>query len=215
MVSSTGPGSVFCGATVRLRLPEFSTPPSESIATLEALLADQLRAALSSSTTLSPTRLYWITEGDRFRSAWIAVLTFTSTLESAVPPGPLAVRVYVVVCLGSTDCSPELATVPTGLISTWGASDEVHLSWDTSPQFSCAVLASSVPVGLATATVALATPAVNLGTVVSFSPRCQATIFVTPWGISTMVRSSFATLTEPDQMSLSCPIIVTSYVPGG
>ena len=56
-VSSTGPGSVFLGAICKLRLPVGLTVPNGSIETVEAFAAVQLNAVLSSTTTLSPTRL--------------------------------------------------------------------------------------------------------------------------------------------------------------
>src|SRR5271167_2233312 len=113
------------------------------------------------------------------------------------------------------DCWPEFATGPTGVISTRAASEDVQLSCEASPQLSCAVVADSCAAGLATATVALAVPTVKRGMALSFSPRGQATVLRTPFGISTTTRWVAGTLTGPDQTSLSPDRTETWYVPGG
>src|SRR5579872_1281842 len=107
-------------------------------------------------------------------------------------------------------CSPEVATAPTGVISTCGASEEDHLSCDPSPQLSSALLADNSAVGLATATVAVAVPAAKRARVLSFSPRGHGTVFRTPFGISRTTRWLTGTSTAPDQISLPFrPRIVT------
>src|SRR5215472_5071896 len=100
-------------------------------------------------------------------------------------------------------------------MSTLGASDEVHLSCEPSPQLICPAIAEICPVGLAMATVALAVPTVNRGIVPSFSPRCQGTVLRTPLEASTTTRWLAGTTTGPDQTSLSLPCMLNSYVPGG
>jgi len=40
-------------------------------------------------------------------------VTVTRAVAVTLPPGPLAVRVYVVESLGVTDCDPDACTVPT------------------------------------------------------------------------------------------------------
>src|SRR5690242_15933970 len=102
-------------------------------------------------------------------------------------------------------CSPDAATGPTGVISTCGASDEVHFSCEESPQLTCAEATVNCAVGLATATVALAVPVLKRGMPVSFSPRGQGTVLRTPLGMSTTTRWLAGTSTGPDQISLSGP----------
>jgi hypothetical protein len=45
-------------------------------------------------------------------SILLTVFTITVTAAVAMPAGPVAVMVYVVVCLGETDRVPLVATVP-------------------------------------------------------------------------------------------------------
>src|SRR5580698_3764673 len=98
---------------------------------------------------------------------------------------------------------PDAATVPTGVISTVPASEDVQLSCEESPQLSCATVVDNCAVGLATATVALAVPTVKRGMELSFSPRGHATVLRTPLGTSMTTRWFAGTLTGPDQSSLS------------
>src|SRR5580704_1492625 len=105
--------------------------------------------------------------------------------------------------MGLMGCWPDVATGPTGGITTCGASEEVQLSCEESPQLSCAVAVDNCAVGLATATVALAVPTEKRGMALSFSPRGHATVLRTPLGMSMTTRWFAGTLTAPDQSSLS------------
>ena len=65
---------------------------------------------------------------------------------------------------------------------------DVQLICEESPQFTCAAVIDNCAVGLATATVALAVPTVKRGMELSFSPRDQATVLRTPFGMSITTR---------------------------
>ena len=75
-------------------------------------------------------------------------------LDLVVPPGPVAVKSYVVACLGDTVFSPLVGTGLMPLMSASTVSAEVHFSWLGWPQSIFAGVAEISLLTGATATVA-------------------------------------------------------------
>ena len=96
------------------------------------------------------------------------VLTLTVLVPVTVPPGPAEVKLYVVVAYGETDWLPLAATGPIPLMLASTVSAVCHVSVEDCPQLMFAFEALKLPVTGATATSALAMPALNRAT--SFKP---------------------------------------------
>ena len=145
----------------------------------------------------------------------MALDTFTVALDSCVPPGPVAVKLYVVVVLGLTSCWPEAATFPKPRISALSAPADDQVSRVESPQPICVCEAENCELRGPTATVALAMPALKRGSAPSFAPRGQSVVRCSPEPTFTITRWLAGTLTEPVHTVRSPCISVTSCVPGG
>src|ERR1700690_3659738 len=90
-----------------------------------------------------------------------------------------------------------------------------HVRLEESPQLICDVEAVKLPVTGATATVALAMPALNRGTSLSCVPRFQSTVFWVPLVRSTTTFLPTTTVTSPDQTSFPLRVTVMWWVPAG
>src|SRR5690242_10104002 len=145
------------------------------------------------------------------REAWTEVSTLTVALCLTIPPGPAAVKSYVVVCLGVTLWLPLAPTLPIPLMVFSTASDEDHVSWLDSLHLMLVGLTENSPLVGATATVVVDMPALKRGSGdVSFARPFAEWSFVAPFFFTFTTTFSLAfTVTGPDQMSLPNHVTVT------
>src|ERR1041384_5923385 len=97
------------------------------------------------------------------REAWTEVSTLTVALCLTIPPGPAAVKSYVVGCLGVTLLLPLGPTLPIPLMVFSTASEEDQVSWLDSLHFMLVGLTENSPLVGAMATVVVDMPALKRG----------------------------------------------------
>ena len=130
---------VCSGATPQY--PDAATEPILDIETLVAFVVVQLRVELLPATTL-----VGVAESVQV-GAFGTVTTVTVVVQVTVPPEPVAVRVYVVVCDGETTREPLRPTAPTLVRLTLVAFVVFHESVDAPPWVIEVGLAESTQVG--------------------------------------------------------------------
>ena len=110
------------------------------------------------------------------------VLTLTVALPVTVPPGPDALKSYVVVAWGETDWLPLVGTVPTPpLMFASTVSAVCQFSVADWPQLICVVEELKLPDTGATPMVALAMPALKRGISFIRPPRSHFFVVCAPF----------------------------------
>src|SRR5580765_4878804 len=173
-------------------VPSAATVPNGSILIELAFVAFQFTFALPCSITLSPMRRYRTSAGDASIELWISGLTATLVDDFTTPPGPEATISYVVVFFGCTDRSPLgsacFKVSASAVITLCTVSEVCQATREESPQLICAGVALMLPLTGATATDALAFPAVKRGSELMAAPSGQGLTFCLPLATFRTIR---------------------------